>query len=216
MVKSRMLLVSGLSALALGSSVNAKDAGLKVGWVSQSVVEQTEEGKLLGKQITEKQRTLAADLEAKQKLYTDAAEKLRAESSALSEEVRMERAEYVARLERDYREAAQKAERTMQMEVQKATQEAYKSFAVAAEQYAKEKGFDVMLSDAGAIYVNKDVDTSKDVAQIMNKNYEVKLAQNKGAEKSSTVKTAAAPAAKADNAAVVAKTDKDKQASVKA
>ena len=210
MTKCRSIVIGGLSALAFSCGLVARDAALKVGWVSQQAVGEAEEGKKLEKQVTDEHRKQSKVVEEKQRAYTEAGSALNTKAAALSPEAREAEAEKVNDLKIAYEKAARNAEQTMQRKMQEATQEALKSFSVAAEEYARANGFDVLLSEAGVVYVNKEIDTTKEVSAIMNKNYEIKLAKNKKTDKdvelvktvktakADTVKTAAAPAPKAD------------------
>jgi len=209
MQKRSLLVMSSLGALVLTCGLAAekapvnqgkkqdissqeKKSALKVGWVSQNAVSKSKEGQELEKMVMGEHRKLAQDVERKQKEYSDAATSFNTKAAALNAEARDAEGEKVAKLKRDYEEAAQKAERTMQRKMQEATQEALKSFAVAAEEYAQKKGFDVLLSESGVVYVNKAVDTTDEVSSIMNKQYDIKLAQNKKAEGPAAMKTATA------------------------
>ncbi len=203
MLKCRSVVIVGLSTLAFSCGLVAKDVGLKVGWVSQQAVGEAEEGKRLEKQVTDEHRKLSKAVEEKQKAYTEAASALNTKAAALSVEAREAEAEKVNDLKIAYEKAARNAEQTMQRKMQEATQEALKSFSLAAEEYARANDFDVLLSEAGVVYVNKEVDTTKEVSAIMNKNYEIKLAENKKADTlSAPVKTAAVPKAGAVKTAV--------------
>ncbi len=210
MTKCRSVVIGSLSALVFSYGLVAKDVALKVGWVSQQAVGESEEGKLLEQKVTGEHRKLSKVVEEKQRAYTEAATALNNKMAALSVEAREAEAEKVNDLKIAYEKAARNAEQTMQRQMQVATQEALKSFSLAAEEYARANGFDVLLSEAGVVYVNKEIDTTKEVSSIMNKNYEIKLAENKKADKASApvrtaaapkagvVKTAAAPAVKTD------------------
>jgi len=210
MAKCRSVVIGGLGILIFSCGLNAKDVSLKVGWVSQQAVGMANEGVDLEKGVTEFHRKLSAGVEEKQRAYTEGATALNNKAAALSVEAREIEAEKVNDLKVAYEKAARNAEQTMQRKMQEATQEALKSFSLAAEEYAKQNGFDVLLSEAGVVYVNKEVDNTKEVSAIMNKNYEIKLAENKKADKASApvktaaasktnvVKTATAPAVKSD------------------
>ncbi len=210
MSKCNSVVIVGLSTLVFSCGLVAKDVALKVGWVSQQSVGKADKGIVLEKQVTEEHRKQSKVVEEKQRVYTEAASALNTKAAALSVEAREAEAEKVNDLKIAYEKAARNAEQTMQRKMQEATQEALKSFSLAAEEYAQANGFDVLLSEAGVVYVNKEVDTTEEVSAIMNKNYKIELAENKKIDKSSApvktatapkadaVKTAAAPAPKAD------------------
>lgn len=174
-------------------NLDARD--LKVGWVSQQAVNESQEGKLLEKEVTESHRALAKEVESKQKAYMDAANALNAKAAALTQEAREAEAEKVNDLKIAYEKSARNAEQQMQKKIQVATQEALKSFSLAVEEYAKSNGFDIILSEAGAVYVNKEVDATQKVSVIMNKQHEIKVAQNKKTNITDSVKVASAPKA---------------------
>jgi len=196
MVKSRLNIVSGFAVLALSCGLVAKDAAVQVGWVTQQIVGESKYGKELEAKVSKQHRELAKTVEEKQKAYMDAAGKLNASAAAMSPEARETEAEKVNDLKLAYEKAARNAEQTMQRKMQEATQEAIKCFTVAAEEYAKKHGFDVLLSEAGVVYVSQEVNqASKEVCSIMDRNHEMKLADSKKADKAEAPKMAAAPKA---------------------
>ena len=192
-------LLSGLGLLGLHAdmiAVTNQKTALKVGWVSQAVVAESKEGQELEKTITEEHKRLTQEVDKVQKMYTTAATDFNTKSAALSAQAREVEGEKVAKLKRDYEEALQKSERTLQRKVQEATQEAYQSFALAAQEYAKKHNFDVLFSESGVVYVSDAVNTKDEMKNIMNSQYEVKLAQNKaGSKPAAAIKTTAAPKA---------------------
>lgn len=197
--------IVALSLVALSSyGLVARDASIRVGWVSQNAVSKSKEGQELEKSVMGEHKTLAQEIEKLQKEFSDAATAFSTKSAAMSADAREKEGERVAKLKRDYEEAAQRAERTMNRKMQEATQEALQSFAKAAEEYAKKNGYDVLLSESGVVYVNKEIDTTDEISKIMNTQYEVKLAQNKKTEK-------AAPATKVADAKSAPKADAPKK-----
>lgn len=204
-VHTAVLMSVGLFAL---QNLNAEDAkvgssNLKIGWVSQEGVRNTERGKALEQQITEEHKKLAKTVEDAQRAFAAAQTDLNAKSSTLSQIALETEAEKVAKLKRDYEEAVQKSERTLQRKVQEATQAAYQSFAQAAQEYAKKHGFNILLSESGVVYVDESVNASHDIVAIMDNQYKVELAQAQGKTTPAVAtKTAAAPAAKPAEAVV--------------
>ena len=126
-------------------------ADLKIGWVSQEQVRDTERGRKLEEEITGKHHELTQLVEKAQKAYIAAQTELNAKSTTLSQAALEEEAAKVARLKLDYETAAQQSERTLQRKVQEATQAAYQSFAKAAQEYAKKHGFNILLSESGVV-----------------------------------------------------------------
>lgn len=143
--------------------------------------------------INEKQTAEATRLEEKRQKSAKRLEEFNAKKDVLAKDVREKEEKELLALSRELQAEVQKAQELVRAEVNKLTEELALEAETAAIEVAKATGLDLLIEkNTGRVVYEKTTsfDITEKVAEKMNKNYEVKLAQNKKAEAKDTVKTA--------------------------
>jgi outer membrane protein len=181
----------------MGDSKITVDAA--IGFVeSFTIMGECVEGQKARKDIEVKRDLATQELQDESKKFEKAKTDYVAKSTTMSDSAREKEEKRLMKMERDLKSLVAEKEEELKLDMQIATETLAQGLEAGVAKLAKNENLDVVFDKmtGRAIYVSEKFDyTSKALTEI-NKNYEVKLAQNNKAE--STVKVA-------DNKAVAAK-----------
>jgi Skp family chaperone for outer membrane proteins len=134
------------------------------------------------KQAIESKRNFAAqEIQDESKQFEKAKADYIAKSTTMSDSARDKEEKKLVKMERELKNLVAEKEEELKMDMQIATETLARELETAVAQLAKDENLDVVFDKmtGRAIYVSEKLDyTSKAIEQV-NKNYQVKLAQNK-------------------------------------
>lgn len=184
-----------VAAVALYADGDKKEAAPKatvkvsvgdVGYVSASMVQQTELGKQWTERITKCANEWNTKLQEKKQTAAKIESDLKSRASLLTAEAREKEAKKLRDLEREFEDLREEAGREMEKLSQQATNEISKAATVAAEKLAKDRGFKVVyeVESGRPLYVAKELDHTADFIKLMDAQT---VAQKADAKASKTV-----------------------------
>jgi Skp family chaperone for outer membrane proteins len=187
-------------AYVLGESSIAVDARLAV-VESYAVMGDANPGVQEREEMEIKQNNARAEIQEEAKKLEKAKNDYAKKAPAMTESARKSEEMKLAKMERDLNDLAQEKGEELKQEMQVATERLMQELEVAVAELATEEKLDVVVDKMSGriLYVSEKFDFTEKTIDKINKRHEVKLAQNKKAEKTVVAenKTAAAkPAAK--------------------
>ena len=150
--------------------------------------------------IEEKRNFATQEIQEESKQFEKAKADYVAKSTTMTDTAREKEEKKLIKMERELKNLVAEKEEELKLDMQLATETLARELEVAVAQLAKEENLDVVFDKmtGRAIYVSEKLDYTAKAIKEVNKNYEIKLAQNKQNK-------TAAPATKiADNKAITA------------
>lgn len=187
-----------LSASDLLNSTDLKiDA--TIGFVeSFSIMGECQEGQAARKEIEYKRDLATQEIQDEAKKFEKSKSDYLAKSTTMTDSAREKAEKQLVKMERELKNLVAEKEEEIKVDMQLATETLAQSLEAGVTKLAQSEGLDVVFDKmtGRAIYVSDKFDYTSEAIKQVNKNYEVKLAQNKQAEQAA-VKVA-------DNKAVTA------------
>jgi outer membrane protein len=171
------------------SSLESK-ADLKIRFIDTfDAMRSSKEGQEVSKELENKRKELAKNIEAEEKKVAQAMTEYRGKASTLSDVARNKEEQKLTKMKRDYEAMVQGSEEELKLVMQQKTEMLAKEVDKAVTQIAKAEGLDAVVDrmSGRVIYASQKGDFTEKITREMNKQYEVKLASSKGAKASTTV-----------------------------
>ncbi|HLC06839.1 MAG TPA: OmpH family outer membrane protein [Candidatus Babeliales bacterium] len=164
---------------------------------SFAIMGECQEGQKARKDIESKRDLATQELQDESKEFEKAKNNYVAKSTTMSDSAREKEEKRLMKMERDLKSLVAEKEEELKLDMQLATETLAQGLEAGVTKLAKNEKLDVVFDKmtGRAIYVSEKFDfTTKAITEV-NKNYEVKLAQNKQAESATKVadNKAAAP-----------------------
>lgn len=171
---------------------------------SFTIMGECEEGKKARQNIEAKRDLAAQEIQEESKKFEKSKNDYIAKSTTMSDSAREKAEKDLVKKERDIKNLVAEKEEDLKLDMQLATETLAQGLEASVAKLAQNEGLDVVFDKmtGRAIYVSEKFDYTAKAIKEVNKNYEVKLAQNKQAE--SAVKVADNKAAAAKPAKVAA------------
>jgi len=185
--------VKSVSIADVSPMVNAS-----IGFVeSYTVMGEGDSGKDFRKNVEEKHSLARHDLQEEAKNLEKAKADYLAKSTTMNPTALAKEEKRLVKMENDLKELATELEEGVRYEMQVATENLARELEVAVAQLAEREHLDVVFDKmtGRAIYVSEKFDYTAEAIEQANKNYEVKLAQNKQAEQAAVKVAENKPAA---------------------
>lgn len=168
---------------------------------SFAIMGECQEGQLARKDIENKRDLAAQEIQEESKVFEKAKNDYIAKSTTMSDSAREKEEKRLMKMERELKTIVAEKEEELKQEMHVATENLAQSLEAGVNQLAKAQNLDVVFDKmtGRAIYVSTEFDFTEKAIKEVNKKYEVKLAQNKEAEKALKLaenKTSAAKPAK--------------------
>ena len=128
-----------------------------------------------------KREVLSKDLQKEERKITQTMSEYKGKSSMLSDAARDNEEKKLVRMEREYKNKIQESEEDLKIDMQKKTENLARNVDKAVIKVAKEEKLDAVVDKVTGrvIYVDEKFDFTAQVKNEMNKQYDIKLAQNK-------------------------------------
>jgi Skp family chaperone for outer membrane proteins len=200
--KSSELVVDKLTNRSFSASNLAGDSSvmpdLAIGFVdSFAIMGECEEGQKARKEIEGKRDLASQEIQEESKKLEKAKNDYLSKSSMMSDSAREKEEKQLMKKDRELKAFVAEKEEDLKAEMQAATETLAQSLDAGVVELAKKEGLDVIFDKmtGRAMYVSPKFDFTDKAVTAVNKNYEVKLAQNKQAEQALKVadNKAAAP-----------------------
>lgn len=133
------------------------------------------------KNIESKRDFAAQEIQDEAKQFEKAKTDYVAKSTTMSDSAREKEEKKLVKMERELKNLAAEKEEELKMDMQIATENLARELETAVAQLAQEENLDVVFDrmTGRAIYVSEKLDYTAKAIEKVNKNYEIKLAQNK-------------------------------------
>lgn len=173
-------------------------ADLAIGFVdSFAIMGECEEGQKARKEIEGKRDLASQEIQEESKKLEKAKNDYISKSSMMSDSAREKEEKQLMKKDRELKAFVAEKEEDLKAEMQAATETLAQSLDAGVVELAKKEGLDIIFDKmtGRAMYVSPKFDFTDKAVTAVNKNYEVKLAQNKQAEQALKVadNKAAAP-----------------------
>jgi len=165
----------------------------KIGFVDTfQVMGTSQQGQKARKDLEQKREELSSDIQQDEKKIQQAMVEYKSKATTLSEEARGKEEKKLIKMERDYKSKIQDSEDELKIDMQKKTELLARESDEGIIKMAQQENLDVVFDKmtGRAVYVSDEFDFTSKAINIVDKNYEVKLAQSKKAQPS-TVRLAA-------------------------
>ncbi len=128
-----------------------------------------------------KREVLSQDLQKDEQKFTQTMSEYKGKSSMLSDTAREKEEKKLMRMDREYKNKIQESEEELKIDMQKKTENLARNVDQAVIKVAKEENLDAVVDKVTGrvIYVDEKFDFTAQVKNEMNKQYDIKLAQNK-------------------------------------
>jgi outer membrane protein len=139
------------------------------------------EGMKARQDLEVKREVLSTELQKEEQKITHTMSEYKGKSSMLSDTAREKEEKKLMRMEREYKNKIQESEEELKIDMQKKTENLARNVDQAVIKVAQTESVDVIVDKmtGRAIYVNERLDFTAQVKNEMNKQYDIKLAQNK-------------------------------------
>ena len=199
MMKKHMLNATALcvtfmtTSIAHAETLSVADLSVnaKIGFVeSFAVMGECEEGQKARQDIETKRDLATQEIQSEAKKLEKSKNDYLAKSTTMSDSARAKEEKRLMKMDSDIKNLATEKEEELRLDMQVATEMLAQGLEAGVAKVAQAEGLDVVFDKmtGRAIYVAEKFDFTNKVTKEVNKNYEVKLAQNKQAE--SAVKVA--------------------------
>lgn len=184
----------------MGDSKVTIDAA--IGFVeSFAIMGDCQEGQKARKEIEAKRDLAGKEIQDESKKYEKAKNDYISKSTTMSDAARIKEEKQLIKIENELKNLVAEKEEELKIDMQMATENLAQSLEASVAKLAKNENLDIVFDKmtGRAMYVSNKFDYTDKAIKEMNKDYEIKLAQNKQAEQSTKVadnKTAAAKSAK--------------------
>lgn len=151
---------------------------------SFAIMGECQEGQVARKDIEQKRDLATQEIQDEAKKFEKAKSDYIAKSTTMTDSAREKAEKQLVKMERDLKNLVTEKEEEMKIDMQLATETLAHSLEAGVAKLAKNEGLDVVFDKmtGRAIYVSEKFDYTSQAIKEVNKNYEVKLAQNKQAE----------------------------------
>jgi Skp family chaperone for outer membrane proteins len=138
-------------------------------------------GQKAAKELETKREKLTQEIQGLEKSYTQAVNDFKVKSSTMSEFAREKAEKDIRKTEADYKTKLQESEYEMKLAMQKATEELAKEVELAVAEIAKKEKLDAVadIMTGRVIYASEKVILTDKLVKEMDKQRDIKLAQNK-------------------------------------
>ena len=210
-MKNHMITATALCVVLLSSTINAENKNLSVtkkdtqnslstadfisdnnvmieaaiGFVdSFAIMGDCQEGQKARKEIEAKRDLASNEIQEESKKFEKAKSDYVSKSTTMSDAAREKAEKNLMKMERDIKNFVAEKEEELKMDMQIATENLAQELDSGVTKLAKNENLDVVFDKmtGRAMYVSEKFDFTKQAIKEVNKNYEVKLAQNKQAE----------------------------------
>jgi len=132
-------------------------------------------------ELEEKREVLGKEIQQEEQKITQIMSEYKGKSSMLSDSAREKEEKKLMKMDREYKNKIQESEEELKIDMQKKTENLARNVDKAVIKVAKEEKLDAVVDKVTGrvIYVDEKFDFTVQVKGEMNKQYEVKLAQNK-------------------------------------
>ena len=131
--------------------------------------------------LEEKREVLGKEIQQEEQKITQIMSEYKGKSSMLSDSAREKEEKKLMKMDREYKNKIQESEEELKIDMQKKTENLARNVDKAVIKVAKEEKLDAVVDKVTGrvIYVDEKFDFTVQVKGEMNKQYEIKLAQNK-------------------------------------
>ncbi len=205
-MKNRVLLVTGLCVGLFGCAVNAdsqravksedKKSELKTTDVMTdsvkleanvrfvetfTVMGEGESGQIYRKEIEAKRDLATQEIQEESKKLEKAKNEYVSKSSTMTDAAREKEEKKLMKMDRDLKNMVSEKEEELKLDMQIATEKLVQEMEVAVVELAQQENIDIVFDKmtGRAIYVSEEFDYTEKVLNKVNKNHQVKIAQNK-------------------------------------
>lgn len=186
----------------MGDSNVTLDAA--IGFVeSFAIMGDCQEGQKARKEIEAKRDLASTEIQNESKKYEKLKNDYISKSTTMSDAARAKEEKQLLKMEHELKNLVAEKEEELKVDMQLATENLAQSLEATVAKLAKNENLDIVFDKmtGRAMYVSDKFDYTDKAIKEMNKNYEIKLAQNKQAEQATKVAdNKATPAAKKINA----------------
>ncbi len=153
------------------------------------------EGVKARQDLEARREVLSKELQKEEQKISQTMNEYQGKSSMLSDAAREKEEKKLKRMERDYKNKIQESEEELKIDMQRKTENLARNVDSAVIKLAKQEKVDVIVDKmtGRAIYVNEKLDFTSQVKSEMNKQYDIKLAQNKEEFSKSNLPTGVKP-----------------------
>ncbi len=165
----------------------------KIGFVDTfQVMGTSQQGQKARKDLEKKREELSNGIQKDEEKIKQAMVEYKSKATTLSEEARGKEEKKLIKMERDYKNNIQESEDELKIDMQKKTELLARESDEGIIKMAQQENLDVVFDKmtGRAVYVSNEFDFTSKAINVVDKNYEVKLAQSKKAQPS-TVRLAA-------------------------
>ncbi len=154
----------------------------KIGFVDTfQVMGECQQGQKARKDLEKKREELSSDIQQDEKKIQQAMTEYKSKVTTLSEEARGKEKKKLIKMERDYKNKIQESEDELKLDMQKKTERLARESDEGIIKMAQQEKLDVVFDKmtGRAVYVSDEFDFTNKAISIVDKNYEIKLAQSK-------------------------------------
>jgi Skp family chaperone for outer membrane proteins len=156
-----------------------------IGFVeSFAVMGDCQEGQKARKEIETKRDLAGKEIQDESKKYEKAKNDYLSKSTTMSDSARLKEEKQLVKMENELKSLVAEKEEELKLEMQMATENLAQSLEATVAKLAKNESLDIVFDKmtGRAMYVSNKIDFTDKAITAMNKDYEIKLAQNKQAE----------------------------------
>jgi outer membrane protein len=208
-MKNHMITATALCVVLLSSTINAEQTSTKkslstadilgdsnvmieaaIGFVdSFAIMGECQEGQKARKEIENKRDLASNEIQEESKKFEKAKNEYVSKSTTMSDSAREKSEKQLMKMERDIKTLVAEKEEDLKVDMQMATETLAQGLDAGVAKLAKNENLDVVFDKmtGRAMYVSEKFDFTNKAIKEVNKNYEVKLAQNKQAETATKV-----------------------------
>lgn len=171
--------------------VSSISSNINVGYFRASdAMRSSKTGIEAGKELEATRNELTASLQKEGQALEKSMNDFKAKSATMSDTARENEQKKLMKADRDYKGKVEDAETAMKLTMQKTMEALGKEIEQAVAQLAKAKNLDAVIDmDTGrVVYASEKVTYTNDLVASLNKNYDVKVAQNNKNKPKATVK----------------------------